>query len=220
MTRRYTTAIVVAFLLFGASYPTRRIQRADNGEMLWSSDKAIIFIDTMKLGFEESVGRFLLILFFAQLGVVPDHIARALYVWEVTEKTVEQHVLPGIHGTPFRGVNGRVVSGGWEWKDHAMVARSAADAQSTYPLERRGDYSNVAGWSKRSIFSGVPNEETTVDFALNSRPFSLIVRTPRSGVTTIDLRNDRDGSKRLWTLDRRTRWLGRDDYSKAFGLSR
>lgn len=221
MTKLPAVVLVCATLLAGAFLPAYRIEKIDNyAQLFWNSDEAHLFITTTTLGFRHSYGATVLFLLFARLGVASHDQVPSIHVVRITPANVEHYHFENRRTSLFRIIDDRIVSSHWRWDRDTFRPNTAHESQQWLSPRQPGDYSNVDGWSMRVLLPR--SGEMSVPLDVGLRRSVLIVNAQRKK-TIIDL-SDRPGagrrSERLWTLEKRARWMSKTEYDGLFSSLR
>jgi hypothetical protein len=138
---------------------------------------------------------------------------RAVTVFRISPDRVDRYVAEKMELGLVGAVNGRISSGGWRWEgDHFEP-----DAQGERSVHNEQEFSDIDGWSKRTLPLGdAPSEGWRVPFTLGGQPAALIIRGALLRTTTIELERSSSARERLWSLDEGPRTVSQAEYEALF----
>jgi hypothetical protein len=215
--RRIAIVLLVLAIAIGAASTFRlKLVRSGSGlaQLLWHQDEAFLFLVTGRGRWNVS-GLWWLSAHFLTYGLGAATDGRSgMTVCRITPETIEKRDFDWIAASNLIAFDGAVSgSNGVPWTgDGFDTSRRRPVPKAFLELDQTlQHFSDVEGWSKRSFFLPPREFQRTVDFVLRGQPARLVLSVS-DDVQSIDLERTGRPTERLWTADRRLRWVGAEEY--------
>lgn len=203
-------------VLMGSLVTLRRVQDApSDAQLLWDSNHAYLFIGLNRLGVRALLGVAALpLLRLAPFGLGAQDQRHSIVVFHVTPDRVNRYVAEDMVMEPLGVVNGRISSALWRWNGDHFERASLDEVQD---LRRDPEFSDLNGWSKRSLLPGeTTGQGRNVSLSLAGRSVALTIHRKPQESLTIDLQRGGAAPERLWSHDERSRFVSRSKYNELF----
>ncbi len=212
------SAAILMVLIIAAATPVYWV-RHDGlpSQLLWSAERAHLFIASNAVGYQPShLKRALLRFVPAPFGLPEDDTRRSVDVITITSSGVEKQKR-GNTTLPALGVVGDVVASAKTfWMGDTTRALSVPEQVQVVETAYLNEFSDIHGWSKRTLHPFIGGNEELVTFALGRQQVRLRVFSPEPGIMAVDIERDGGAAERLWSLDQRGRVVSEDVYESAF----
>jgi hypothetical protein len=205
-------ALVVGVLSITMPTLYRALSKDTGGQLLWTADEAYLFLGTNELGWGFSPARIALegILHLLQTTTTAQQSRSSVTVFRITAKSVDRHDVNNMVLGPCGVVDNHIVGGPWRWTGERFDP-ATADEKAKWLEKAPPQFSNVAGWSKRSLNPG------SFPIDLGGERVVLAVSRMDNDLTTIELQKNGLPSETIWSVDHSPRKVSRAEYEGMFG---
>jgi hypothetical protein len=206
---------VFAIAIGAASTYRLKLVRSGSGlaQLLWHEDEAFLFLVTGRGRWNVS-GLWWLSAHFLTYGLGGATDGRSgVTVYRITFDAVEKRQFERLVPQNLIAFGDAVSSAdGVPWAgDGFDLSRRRPVPKAFLELDRPlQHFSDVEGWSKRSFFVA-PNPKQVFEFTLGGQRVRLVVSSD-ADEERIELERTGRPTERLWTADRRLRWVGAEEY--------
>ena len=211
--------VLIAALGISATVTVHQVVEKPTGaQFIWTDDEAYLFIGWYRLGWRPSYLRWVLIDRTALLpfGSPATNTTPSVLVFKVSRNGVEKQLLDNRQLGNIGIVEGRPSDGHTRWLKTGTNNVSPLQLQQLSADPPAGQFSNVDGWSKRSVLPLANLREVFLPFDLGGKHLRLRVFTVEDGVVAVDLDREAQVPERLWSADQRVRFVSGADYTRLF----
>jgi hypothetical protein len=213
MKKRVGIVLVLVVGALSITMPTSyRVLSKDTGaQLLWTADEAYLFLGTNELGWGFSPARIALerILYLFQTTTTAQRSRSSVTVFRITAKSVDRHDANNMMLGPYGVVDDHIVSGLWRWTGERFEP-ATADERAKWLEKAPPQFSDVAGWSKRSLNPG------SFPIDLGGKRVVLTVSRMDNDFTAIELQRNGLPSEKIWSVAHSPRKVTKAEYEAMF----
>ncbi|HEX7765758.1 MAG TPA: hypothetical protein VF443_03535 [Nitrospira sp.] len=212
--------VATGVLMTGVRF--RAIAQLDNdAQLLWNPDQAVVLIGRTDLGWSFNAAQWVYEFIAGAAGTTSGHDQKRSSLVVITWHPggSENHTVPdGVIG-PVAAVNNEIYLLGGRWAGTHVEPLSTTESLHLADVQKTMNTSwPVQGWTlvRALLRQGV--DEKRFSMEIGGERVTLVVKSsdPPSVQHSIAIEHEGHPTEALWSLDERTKWVGKSEYAEFF----